>query len=167
MEYYIQYHNFDNLNLFPSNDAIEDGSLLSDSEHVISTNKRVKIENLKGSIIFLILGLVYKGEKRYYLWSITKVEDIHENFEPDFKFSIVGIQHFIEPPKLLNKLKSFPEFMHKSGHFGLGLQKITDWEITKDFISISDKFQARNPTKTTYKEFVSNFSRGHKMMHNY
>lgn len=140
--YYIQYHNADKLDTYPTeNLSIEtdvvsltiDDSVRYDSW--IYTSKRT-IEKAVGQYCFLIVGKTEKI-KKYYLWSFFKIED-YDIDENDY-YEAYGHGYDFEHPILLNELLNFNDFKNFCGNFGLGFQNIDKHIFHKTLLSFSSQ----------------------------
>jgi len=97
---WVQYHNYDKEKGFPAHDALKNKKTkIRDAHHYISSKKR-SILYTQGDFIYLIVGIGVRN-KRYYLWSKTKVEEIDFLEDEDLIYNAFGEQCYLNPPQLL------------------------------------------------------------------
>jgi len=155
---WIQYHNLEGVGAFPAHSIIDEepDELAVNILHVISTRKRVAV-NLKGDLIFLILGTYNKKikKKNYFLWSATLVEEIEFYDDMELSYNLVGEQFLFTKPIILDDIDGFNFLKRKSGNFAYGLHKITDYPIAKFFLKC-----AKNETlksDISYSNYIYEF----------
>lgn len=125
MNYWLQYHNYDNLGYLPGayETDEEDLSSLDTSEYdpsCITTSKRAICDAI-GDIAFFIMG--YGGKsKRYVLWSWCVIEYVEE--ADDGRFEGFGSGRVLNPPPLLSG-SGFDEFKIQNANFSLGFRDIS------------------------------------------
>ena len=153
---WIQYHNYEKENSFPSQDALNKNTKLYDAHHYISSRKR-SILYSKGDIIYLILG-IGKRNKSYYLWSRTKVEEVDFIEEEDLIYNAFGDQFYLEPPQVLNDRIGFYSFQKYCGNFGLGFMNISEHEFAEDLEKIAKRFRLWNDS-IFFHEYIENFKK--------
>jgi hypothetical protein len=127
---YIQYHNVDNLQCYPFEEAnyetaVED--LPFDAPVVrhdswINTTKK-QVEMAMGDFAFLIVGKI-EDTKKYYLWSFFRMDN-YEFHKKDKYYEVFGDGFSFTRPILLNTLDGFDDFKKFCGNFGIGFQLIT------------------------------------------
>ena len=145
--YYIQYHNADNLGSYPTADIdfktnIDllhlDNSIKFDSW--IYTRKKL-VEKAVGQFCFLVVGKTEKI-KKYYLWAFFKIEKCDLN-NGDF-YNVLGTGYDFEKPILLNELEDFNDFKKFCGNFGIGFQNIDNHIFCKTLLSYSTELNSIN-----------------------
>ena len=153
---WLQYHNYEAENGYPSNNILEevDDTSIYESTHYISSKKR-SILYTKGDTIFLIVGRKFNKKKLYFLWTKTIVEEIDFLEDEDLIYNAIGDQNFINPPQLLNDMEGFDELFSKTGHFGLGFSNIGMMEFSKVLEKLSSDYKCINDI--SYKEYISEF----------
>ena len=153
--YYIQYHNADNLGSYPTPDTdfksnVDllnlDNSVRFDSW--IYTRKKL-VEKAVGQFCFLVIGKTEKI-KKYYLWAFFKIEkcDINDN---GF-YNVYGTGYDFEKPVLLNELDDFNDFKKFCGNFGIGFQNIDNHIFCKTLISYSSELNLSNTVDKNRKD---------------
>jgi hypothetical protein len=146
--FYIQYHNADNLQSYPFleadyktliSDLFLDNSIRKDSW--INTRKK-QIEKAMGDFCFLIVGKT-ENTKNYYLWSFFRMDewDFHER---DAFYEVFGSGFCFNRPILLNKFDEFKNFKHFCGNFGIGFQCINKQPFLKILHSFAKKEMHRH-----------------------
>jgi len=150
--YYIQYHNADNLGTYPtagldfkSNiDLLRlDNSVRFDSW--IFTRKKL-VEKAVGQFCFLVVGKTEKI-KKYYLWAFFKIEKCEIN--SNGFYSVLGTGYDFKEPVLLNDLAGFNDFKSFCGNFGIGFQNIDNHIFCKTLISYSSEINLLNTVTDT------------------
>lgn len=127
--FYIQYHNADKLEYFPT-PGIDFNSLISsitlndtiDKRDWIYTTKKTAKQAI-GGIYFLIVGKTENRIKNYYLWCHFEIEDCTENFN---EIIVNGSGQDLKHPILLNNHPDFDSFKKFCGNFGIGFQNINN-----------------------------------------
>ncbi|MPS66120.1 MAG: hypothetical protein DI622_08530 [Chryseobacterium sp.] len=145
---YIQYHNADKLQYFPSENVdfnyLISNIILDDSireEPWIYTTKKT-VYKAKGGICFLIVGKTENKIKNYYLWCYFTIEDYKENFG---EIIVKGTGQDLKRPILLNNLPDFDSFKKFCGNFGIGFQNISKHDFKKILYSfIKESFLKYN-----------------------
>jgi hypothetical protein len=139
-QYFIQYHNTDNLGFYPGkivdintpiNNVVFDNSVKYASK--IFTSKKIA-ENSVGGICFLIVGKTEARIKNYYLWSCIKIESVKKRND---SYLLDGISYDIKKPVLLNNILDFESFKHFTGNFGLGFQNINNHKFSSTLKSLT------------------------------
>ena len=129
-ETYVQYHNSDNLESFPTENIsfltpireIELDNIVKFDNWIYTRKKSVL--KAKGNRCFLIVGKTENKIKKYYLWASFIIEDYKYEFE-DY-IDVIGTGNDFKKPILLNELSGFSEFKNFCGNFGLGFQNVTN-----------------------------------------
>ena len=123
---YVVYHNCEGMG-FSIGEDNDDGS----DEHSILTRKNV--DNLKGSTIWIIEGLLRPGErhKTYYLCSNFIVEKFGRCDDGNNYAESPNGKNFHRTICLNNYGIWFSEFKRKMANFSLGLQKIGQADVKK------------------------------------
>ena len=146
-QFYIQYHNADDLENFPSeidfNTPIKDIVLDNSSkyENWIYTRKK-SVLKARGSQCFLIVGKTEEKIKNYYLWATFIIDNFKYEFE-DY-IDVTGIGNDLKKPVLLNNLNGFTEFKKYCGNFGLGFLNITKSSFSKTLQEYSNSNSKKN-----------------------
>ncbi len=144
LNYYIQYHNADNLGLYPTAgvDFESNIDLLSLDNSIkfnswIRTRKKL-VEKAVGHYCFLIVGKTQKV-KKYYLWAFFNIEryDFRNNF-----YNVFGTGYDYKKPILLNELQNFNDFKKFCGNFGIGFQNISNHIFCETLVSYSSGLEA-------------------------
>lgn len=137
-QYYVQYHNADNLQEYPADDLdfnIEIKNIELNDEPIkqswIYTRKKSVLKAI-GSRCFLIVGKTENKIKNYYLWASFIIENYKLEYE-DF-IDIEGTGNDFKKPLLLNNLVGFSDFKKFCGNFGLGFLNISNNVFTKTLI---------------------------------
>ena len=135
----IQYHNYDKEQHFPGL-LDNDDRQIGECAHYISTKKSCAAY-LDGSTVFLVIGISVKKMKKYFIWTLTDVDDFEFLEDESLSYNITGQQEYIKPV-CLNEIPGFTEFLKKIGNFAYGLTKITHLPFTQQMIDISVKNKA-------------------------
>lgn len=145
--YYIQYHNADNIGSYPTADTDfkSNVDLLSLDNSVrfdswIYTRKKL-VEKAVGQFCFLVVGKTEKI-KKYYLWAFFRIEKCEIN--NDRFYNVYGTGYDFKKPILLNELENFNDFKKFCGNFGIGFQNIDNHIFCKTLISYSSELNSPN-----------------------
>lgn len=133
--FYIQYHNADKLQCFPTKN-VDFNSLVSDitlddtvkKGEWIYTTKKKTVEKSIGNRCFLIVGKTENKIKNYYLWCHFEILDYEDT---PHEVIVKGNGHDLKHPILLNNLPEFDDFKKFCGNFGIGFQNISNHNFSK------------------------------------
>ncbi|MBD3905778.1 hypothetical protein NAL32_06720 [Chryseobacterium sp. Ch-15] len=137
--FYIQYHNADKLQCFPTKN-VDFNSLVSDitlndtikEDSWIYTTKKKTVEKSIGNRCFLIVGKTENKIKNYYLWCHFEILDYEDT---PHEVIVKGNGHDLKHPILLNNLPEFDDFKKFCGNFGIGFQNISNHNFSQTLYS--------------------------------
>jgi 5-methylcytosine-specific restriction endonuclease McrA len=136
-QYFIQYHNADNLDYFPDTESDNVDTVTFDTtvrdDFSFFTRKQF-VEKTIGDYCFLIVG-TGKKNKKYYTWSFFMIDKVEKD---NGFFNAYGTGFNFERPVLLNDLPDFAGFRNFCGNFGIGFQNITKHDFCKTLVAFSD-----------------------------
>lgn len=136
-QYFVQYHNADNMGYFPDTDSDDIDSIRFDTDihdDFSFFTRKQSVEKAIGDHCFLIVGTGTKS-KQYYLWSFFMIDEVEK--DTDF-FNAYGTGFNFERPILLNDLPDFADFKNFCGNFGIGFQNITKHEFCKTLVAFAE-----------------------------
>ncbi len=136
-QYFIQYHNADNLGWLPYTDINQIEKIIfspTKTERLGFFTRKQLVEKAVGDHCFIIVG-TGKKSKLYYLWSLIGIDKVERDTA---LFNAYGTGFNFERPILLNDLPGFSEFKSICGNFGFGFQNITKYEFCKTLVDFAD-----------------------------
>lgn len=157
-QYYIQYHNADQLGRYPSSSASFsiniDSVTLNDSIKFDSWfyTKKKAIEKSIGCNCFMIVGKTEEAVKKYFLWSYCKLEEYEVDDNGYYVVSGTGFN--LTNPIFLNGVENFNDFKIFCGNFGLGFQNISNHSFCKTLVTLMPESKLKAIENLKHGEYV-------------
>lgn len=145
MSSWVQYHNCDALERYPSNAATYQDSPVEDiildnepdTSSIYTSKKKQAYESI-GNEVFLIAGLGHP--KKYFLWS--KITPVQVSITEDGYYEVEGHTFYPQKPIRIDTTPEFDKFLKFCGNFGIGLQNITNHPFTNILHSLLNAFDS-------------------------
>ncbi|OQP66334.1 hypothetical protein A3860_12585 [Niastella vici] len=151
IQYYIQYHNADDMGYLPDMDNIPDTGNIDISDIRFDTaikddfsffTRKQSVEKAIGNYSFLITGIGGK-RKAYYLWSFIIIDEVEKERD---HFVAYGTGFNFARPILLNDLPDFDHFRNFCGNFGIGFQNISNHPFCNTLVGFTNGVKPRIDT---------------------
>lgn len=145
IQYFIQYHNADNMDYFPDTETKTISDIRFDTairDDISFFTRKQSVEKAIGNYCFLITGTGQK-KKEYYLWSFFIIEEVEKERE---LFIAYGTGFNFARPILLNGLSDFDHFRNFCGNFGIGFQNISKHPFCNTLVGFTDGIRPRIDT---------------------
>ncbi len=145
MSFWVQYHNCDALERYPSDRfaykevPIEDIILDNESEisSIYTSKKKQAYESIENEV-FLIAGL--GRPKKYFLWS--KINPAQVFITEDGYYEVEGPTLYPPKPIRVDTIPEFDKFLKFCGNFGIGFQNITNHSFTNTLNTLLNAFDS-------------------------
>jgi hypothetical protein len=124
VQYFVGYHNADGMG-YPAS-----------ARDPLSIHSKKPVEHLRDGVVWVVEG---RGNtpKQFTLAAVFVVDATDASNHEGFSHTARGKGRVFHSPPSLNDLDWFPDFLKKIGHFGIGIQPLTDGRFIDGFIRLA------------------------------